>query len=64
MRMVVDFPDPLGPSRPKISPERISKLTWLTAVKTPNRLTSLSTTIDEPSFTAHPPFSAGRREIT
>jgi hypothetical protein len=62
--MMVDFPDPLGPSRPKISPERISKLTRLTAVKAPNRFTSLSTTIDGPSFMAHEPFSVGRREIT
>src|ERR1043165_6408677 len=37
MRMVVVLPAPLGPSRPKISPARASKLTWSTAWTRPRR---------------------------
>src|SRR5437879_143110 len=37
MRMVVVLPAPLGPSRPKISPGRASKLTWSTAYTSPRR---------------------------
>lgn len=39
MRKVVLFPAPFGPSRPKTCPFRTEKLTWLTAVKLPNRRT-------------------------
>src|SRR5579871_353426 len=39
MRMVVDFPAPLGPRKPKISPRRTSSVTWSTARKSPKRLT-------------------------
>ena len=34
---VVLLPDPLGPMRPRISPSRTSKETWLTARKPPKR---------------------------
>src|SRR5580692_232047 len=39
MRMVVDFPAPLGPRKPKISPRPISSETLSTATKSPKRLT-------------------------
>ena len=38
MRMVDDFPAPLGPRKPKASPVRTSKSIPSTAVKSPNRL--------------------------
>jgi len=38
MRMVDDFPAPLGPSKPKDSPLVTSKLTASTAVLSPNFL--------------------------
>src|SRR5262245_58634102 len=37
MRIVVDFPAPLLPRKPKISPRRTSKLTLSTATNCPNR---------------------------
>lgn len=40
MFSVVVLPDPLGPTSPKISPRRISKLTSSTALKSPKRLVS------------------------
>ena len=36
--IVVDFPQPLEPRKPKISPRPMAKLTRFTAVKEPNRL--------------------------
>src|SRR5580704_2244538 len=38
-RMVVDFPAPLGPRKPKISPLDTSRETWSTATKEPKVLT-------------------------
>jgi hypothetical protein len=38
MRMVVDFPAPLGPNNPKDSPLATSKLMPSTAVKSPKTL--------------------------
>ena len=35
--IVVDLPQPLEPRKPKISPRSMRKLTWSTAVKSPNR---------------------------
>src|SRR5574338_1645002 len=37
IRIVVDFPEPLGPRKPKISPRAMSKLTRSTATKFPKR---------------------------
>src|SRR5512143_1731578 len=37
MRMVVDFPAPLGPRKPKISPFFTSRLTLFTAMKSSKR---------------------------
>src|SRR4029079_833861 len=45
MRMSVDLPAPFGPSRPKTSPSSTPKLTPLTAVKSPQRLTMSRTSI-------------------
>ena len=45
MRNVVVLPAPFGPSRPKISPRRTSKLTWSTAVKAPNLRTRSRTSM-------------------
>ena len=45
MRISVDLPAPFGPSRPKISPALTSKLTSLTAVKSPNFLTMSRTSM-------------------
>src|SRR4030065_206952 len=44
MRIVVDFPAPFGPRKPKTSPFRTSKLTRLTAMNAPNRFTRSRTT--------------------
>src|SRR6185503_19418945 len=41
-RIVVDFPAPLGPKKPKISPGRTSRFRSATAVKSPKRLVSFS----------------------
>src|SRR5262249_41259531 len=38
IRIVVDFPAPLGPRNPKISPRSTVNETWLTATKLPNCL--------------------------
>ena len=54
MRMVVLFPAPLGPRNPKIWPWGTEKLTWSTAVKSPNRRVRPSTA------TAHSPLRRGR----
>src|SRR3990172_6308724 len=43
MRMVVDFPEPLGPRNPKISPFFTEKVILSTAVKAPKHLTRFST---------------------
>src|SRR5450755_2709681 len=40
--MVVDFPAPLGPRKPKISPGCTSRFKSATAVKSPKRLVSFS----------------------
>jgi hypothetical protein len=42
MRSSVDLPQPDPPSRQKISPLKILRLTLLTAVKSPKRLVTLS----------------------
>src|SRR3974390_231335 len=39
----VDFPAALSPTSPTTSPGYMSKLTWLTAVRPPNRLTRFLT---------------------
>ena len=36
--IVVDLPQPFEPTKPKISPRRIRKLTWSTATKSPKRI--------------------------
>src|ERR1700722_15295213 len=41
-RIVVDFPAPLGPRKPKISPACTSRFKSATAVKSPKRLTRFS----------------------
>src|SRR5205807_7990266 len=43
MRMVVDFPAPLGPRKPTTWPRSTAKETWSTAVTPPNRLETPST---------------------
>ena len=45
IRISVDLPAPLGPSRPKISPSSTAKLMPLTAVKSPNFLTMFWTSM-------------------
>ncbi len=45
IRISVDLPAPLGPSRPKISPSSTWKVIPLTAVKSPNFLTMLRTSM-------------------
>ena len=45
IRMSVDLPAPFGPSSPKISPSSTAKLMPLTAVKSPNFLTMLRTSM-------------------
>ncbi len=42
MRSSVDFPQPDPPSRQKSSPFQMSRLTWSTAVKSPNFLVTFS----------------------
>src|ERR1019366_7089592 len=49
IRMVVDFPAPLGPRNPKISPRATSMETSSTATKSPKRLTSFSMRTAGPS---------------
>src|SRR4030042_1468660 len=46
MRMVVDFPDPLAPRNPNISPFFTEKVILLTAVKSPNFFSRFSTKIE------------------
>src|SRR5260370_5030779 len=46
MRIVVDFPAPFGPRKPKISPFRVARLMWFTATKSPNRFTRSSITTE------------------
>src|SRR5260370_27249293 len=62
---IVVLPAPLGPSSPKTSPRRTSKLTWSTAVKAPKRLVrslvciagdSGSIVPRESNFRGHPRF--------
>jgi hypothetical protein len=43
IRMVVDFPAPFGPRKPKISPRSTVKERRSTAVKVPNTLVRAST---------------------
>ena len=43
--MVVVFPQPFEPRKPKISPRPMRKLTWSTATKSPNRRVSPSASI-------------------
>src|SRR2546421_2102191 len=43
MRMVVDFPAPLGPRKPTTWPRSTANETWSTAVTPPNRLETPST---------------------
>jgi hypothetical protein len=45
MRMVVDFPDPLAPRKPKISPRCTEKVMRFTAVKGPKHFSRSSTQI-------------------
>src|SRR5665213_1142551 len=46
IRMVVDFPAPLGPRNPKTSPLRTERLMLSTAMKLPKRFTSFSITTE------------------
>src|SRR4051812_33831278 len=57
MLMVVDLPAPLGPRNPKTSPCSTSKLTPLTATKSPNFRTSCRVSI---ACTIVPPTRRGR----
>src|ERR1700746_2454505 len=50
VRMVVDFPAPLGPRKPKISPRATSIETSSTATKSPKRFTSFSMRTAGPLF--------------
>src|SRR5262245_6805243 len=60
MRIAVDFPAPLLPSRPKTSPSSTPKPRPSTAVKGPKRLTRLSTSITRAIV---PPASAPHRAV-
>lgn len=48
MRMVVDFPAPLGPRKPVTTPGLTWKLRLSTAVFAPNRFVSPSSSIIQP----------------
>src|SRR5579863_9171015 len=70
IRTIVVLPAPLGPSSPKTSPRRTSKLTWSTAVKAPKRLVrslvciageSGSIVARKSDFRGHPGFEFGFR---
>ncbi len=50
MLMIVVFPDPLGPSRPKISPLLTVSENPSTAVKSPKRFVNLFSSIAGPVF--------------
>src|SRR5262249_11420366 len=58
MRMSVVFPEPFGPSRPKISPSRIRRLSRFTASVTPKLLVRFSMTM----ASAIPVPSSGQAE--
>src|SRR6516165_1165894 len=66
MRMSVDLPAPLGPSRPKISPCFTAKETSSTAVKSPYILVMWSTTMASPLVGATHPlvFGLGVNQLT
>src|SRR4030042_754495 len=49
IRIVVDFPAPLAPRKPKISPFPTRKLTESTATKSPNFLVRPETSMEEPA---------------
>src|SRR3990172_10276146 len=51
IRMVVDFPEPLGPRNPKISPFFTEKVILSTAVKSPKRFSRFSTEMASGLFT-------------
>src|SRR5579871_5085011 len=55
MRMSVDFPAPLGPSRPKVSPSSTAKEISSTAVNSPYFFTMCSTSMALPALPL-PPF--------
>src|ERR1043166_538219 len=57
IRIVVDFPAPLGPRKPKISPWATSTETRSTATKSPNRL------VRSCMLTAGPFASGGMRHL-
>ena len=64
IRMVVDFPAPFGPRKPKISPFATFSETWSTATNDPNFFTrsSISTAHPFPFMVAPllpPPGSSG-----
>src|SRR5260370_16058354 len=46
IRIVVDFPAPLGPRNPNISPLCVSRLMWFTATMSPKRFTRSSITTE------------------
>src|SRR5450759_2025738 len=46
MRMVVDFPEPLAPRNPNISPFFTQKVILLTAVKSPNFFSRFTTEME------------------
>ena len=48
IRMVVDFPAPFGPRKPKISPLGTFSETWSTATKSPNVFTRSSISTAQP----------------
>jgi len=62
--IAVDFPAPLAPRNPKISPSFTSNEMWSTAVKSPNRFVSPSTRIVLALMRACPlPPSRSRRVL-
>src|SRR5512136_1531179 len=48
IRMVVDFPEPFGPKKPKISPRLTEKVILSTATKAPNRFSRAFTDTTSP----------------
>ncbi len=55
IRMAVDFPAPLGPRNPRISPFRTCIETWSTATKEPKRFTRFSISTAQTSPFMRPP---------
>src|SRR5262245_27416155 len=61
MRMMVDLPLPLGPSRPNTAPRSIANETWSTATRSPKRRDRPSTEMTGDRAAPIPvPFSAAK----